>query len=135
MLQKIQTNSVIFKYLTRSHTSSYKVRLLVRNAFASPYFQLIYTVWPLPSVTNKERIETSNRQIYCLLYNYWYDTHNTEVKHFPTFQTITIRAQKLLRRFFDQQAKHDCYLDRLTASVTRAFFLSLATALFRHWCM
>ena len=44
MLQKIQTNSVIFKYLTRSHTSSYKVRLLVRNAFILPYFQLIYTI-------------------------------------------------------------------------------------------
>jgi hypothetical protein len=69
MLRQIHTNSAKLKYLTRSHTSSFKSRVLIRNAFILPYFQLIYTTWPLLSNSLVERIEASYRQILRLIYN------------------------------------------------------------------
>jgi hypothetical protein len=101
MLHTIHTNSAILKYLNRSHTSSFKSRVLIRNAFIWPYFQLIYTIWPLLSNSLIERIEASNRQILRLLYNWW-DARNTDLKWLPLYQTVATRAQKFLRRFLDK---------------------------------
>ena len=42
MLQKIQTNARLLKYVARSKTSSMKARNLIFQAFIQPYFQMIY---------------------------------------------------------------------------------------------
>jgi len=101
MLHKINTNSVILKYLNRSRTSSFKSRVLIRNAFILPYFQLIYIIWPLLSNSLVERIEASNRKILWLVYNWW-DARNTDLKWLPLYQTVATRAQTFLRRFLDK---------------------------------
>jgi hypothetical protein len=101
MLQKIHTNSAILKYLTRSQTSSLKARILICNAFILPYFQLIYTIWPLLSLSTIEIVEATNRQIYRLIYNWW-DARNDEVQWLPAFQPAATRAQRFLRRFLDK---------------------------------
>ena len=101
MLTKVQINSTILKYITRSHTSSLKARTLIFHAFILPYFQLIYTIWPFLSISTIETIEASNRKIYRLINNWW-DARNEEVRWFPTFQTAATRAQRFLRRFIDK---------------------------------
>jgi hypothetical protein len=101
MLQKIHKNSTILKYLNHSRTSSLKTRIIVRNAFILPYFQLLYIIWPLLSISIIKRIEATNRQIYRLIYNWW-DARNVEVQWLPTFQPAATRAQTFLRRFIDK---------------------------------
>jgi hypothetical protein len=101
MLQKIHTNSTILKYLNRSQTSSFKARILVNNAFILPYFQLLYTIWPLLSVSTIETIEAANRQIYRLIYNWW-DARNDEIKSLLAYQTAATRAERFLRPFIDK---------------------------------
>ena len=44
MFKKIQTNSVVLKYVAQSNTSSLKARQLIFKAFILPYLQLIYVV-------------------------------------------------------------------------------------------
>ncbi|CAF3396960.1 unnamed protein product [Rotaria sp. Silwood1] len=101
MLEKIQINSTVLKYITRSHVSSLRTRQLTFNAFILPYFQLIYATWPLLSNGTIAKIESKNRQIYRLIHNWW-DAHNDEVQWLPAFQTATSRAQRFLRRFIDK---------------------------------
>ncbi|CAF2924307.1 unnamed protein product [Rotaria sp. Silwood2] len=101
MLEKIQINSTVLKYITRSHVSSLRTRQLTFNAFILPYFQLIYATWPLLSNGTIAKIETKNRQIYRLIHNWW-DARNDEVQRLPAFQTATSRAQRFLRRFIDK---------------------------------
>ena len=55
MLQKVQKNSGILKYITRSKTSSTKARNLISQAFIHPYLQMMYVVWPILSVSSVEK--------------------------------------------------------------------------------
>ena len=101
MLEKIQTNSVILKYVARSNTSSLKSRQLIFKAFILPYLQLIYVVWPLLSTTTIERIEAKHRRLYRLVHNWW-DATNHEATSLPGFETAETKAQRFLRRFLDK---------------------------------
>ena len=56
MLQKVQKNSAILKYVTRSKTSSTRARNLISQAFIQPYLQMMYVVWPMLSVSSVEKI-------------------------------------------------------------------------------
>ena len=44
MLQKVQKNSAILKYVTRSNTSSARARNLISHAFIPPHLLLLYAV-------------------------------------------------------------------------------------------
>ena len=101
MLEKIQTNSVVLKYVARSNTSSLKVRQLIFKAFILPYLQLIYVVWPLLSTTTIERIEAMHRRLYRLVHNWWNAT-NHEVTSLPGFETAETNTQRFLRHFIDK---------------------------------
>ncbi len=101
MLEKIQTNSTILKYVCRSKTSSLRARSLIFNAFILPYLQMIYVVWPLLSTSNIARVEAKNRELYRRVHNWW-DARNDEVRWLPGFQTAENRAQIFLRRIVDK---------------------------------
>jgi hypothetical protein len=60
MLQKIENNARLLKYVARSKTSSTKARNLIFQAFIQPYFRMIYAVWPLLSNNSIEKIEAKN---------------------------------------------------------------------------
>ena len=68
MLEKIQRNSVLLRYVARSKTSL-KARQLIFNAFILPYLQLMYAVWPLLSKNIIEKIEAKNRQLHRIIHN------------------------------------------------------------------
>ena len=101
MLQTIQTNSTILKYVSRSNTSCQKVREMLSHAFIHPYFQLLYVVWPLLSQSSIEQIEAKYRQLSRLTHN-WLDATVDEVHCFPNYQTVETKAKRFLRRFLDK---------------------------------
>ena len=101
MLQKIQNNAHLLKYVTRSRTSSAKARNLIFQAVIQPYFRMIYAVWPLLSNSSIEKIEAKNRQVQRLLQN-WSDATTDEVRWFPNFQTVETKAHRFLRLFIDK---------------------------------
>ena len=82
MLQKVQKNSTILKYVTRSRTSSARARTLISQAFIQPYLQMIYAVWPMLALSSIEKIEAKNRQLSRLIHNWW-DATNDEVRWLP----------------------------------------------------
>ena len=101
MLQKLNNNAGLLKYVTRSRTSSMKARNLIFQAFIQPYFRMIYAVWPLLSNCSIEKIEAKNRQVHRLIQN-WSDATNDEVRWFPNFLTAETKAQRFLRFFIDK---------------------------------
>lgn len=101
MLQKIQKNSTILKYVARSGTSSTSARHLICQAFIQPYLQLIYIVWPMLSATMIELIERKDRQLTRLTHR-WMDATTNEVRWLPHYQTAESKAQRFLRRFIDK---------------------------------
>ena len=101
MLETIQKNSTILKYVSRSHTSCKRARELLSNAFIHPYFQLLYVIWPLLSPYAIEQIEAKHRQISRLINN-WFDATVDEVRCFPNYQTAETKAKRFLRRFLDK---------------------------------
>ena len=101
MLQKVQKNSGILKYITRSRTSSARARKLISQAFIQPYLQMIYAVWPMLSVSSIETIEAKNRQLSRLIHNWW-DATNDEVRWLLNYETAESKAQRFLRRFIDK---------------------------------
>ena len=103
MLQKVQKNSAILKYVTRSKTSSTRARNLISQAFIHPYLQMIYVIWPMLSVSSIEKIEAKNRQLSRLIHNWW-DATNDEVQWLPNYETAESKAQRFLRRFLDKAA-------------------------------
>ena len=103
MLQKVQKNSAILKYVTRSKTSSARARNLISQAFIHPYLQMIYVVWPMLSISSTEKIEAKNRQLSRLIHNWW-NANNDEVRWLPNYQTAESKAQRFLRRFIDKAA-------------------------------
>jgi hypothetical protein len=103
MLQKVQKNSSILKYVTRLRTSSMRARKLISQAFIHPYLQMIYAVWPRLSVSSIEKIEAKNRQLFRLIHNWW-DATNDEVRWLPNYERAESKAQRFLRRFIDKAA-------------------------------
>ena len=101
MLQKVQKNSAILKYVTRSRTSSTRARNLISQAFIHPYLQMIYVVWPLLSINSVEKIEAKHRQLSRLIHNWW-DTTNDEVRWLSNYEKAASKAQRFLRRFIDK---------------------------------
>jgi hypothetical protein len=103
MLQKVQKNSGILKYVTRSKTSSARARKLISNALIQPYLQMIYAVWPMLSLNSIEKIEAKNRQLSRLIHHWW-DAANDEVRWLPNYEKTESKAQRFLRRFLDKTA-------------------------------
>jgi hypothetical protein len=103
MLQKVQKNSAILKYVTRSKTSSKRARNLISQAFSHPYLQMIYVVCAMLSISSIEKIEAKNRQLSRLIHNWW-DATNDEVRWLPNYETAESKAQRFLRRFLDKAA-------------------------------
>ena len=103
MLQKVQKNSAILKYVARSQTSSMTARNLISQAFIQPYLQMMYVVWPMLSVSSIEKIEAKNRQLSRLLHNWW-DATNDEVRWLPNYEAAESKALRFLRRFLDKAA-------------------------------
>ena len=101
ILQRIQKNSAILKFVSRSQTSSQRARNLLAQAYIHPYFQLIYTIWPMLAISSINKIEAKNCQIFRLVHN-WTDATNDEVKWLPNYQTAESKAQRFLRRFLDK---------------------------------
>ena len=101
MLRKVQKNSAILKYVTRSKTSSTRARNLISEAFIQPYLQMMYAVWPMLSISSIEKIEAENRQLSPLIHNWW-DATNDEVRWLPNYETAESKAQRSLRRFIDK---------------------------------
>ena len=62
MLQKIQNNAGLLKYVARSKTSSMKARNLIFQAFIQPCFKMIYAVWPLSSNSSIDFCRTGQTQ-------------------------------------------------------------------------
>lgn len=100
MLEKIQRNSILLRYVARSKTSL-KARNLISNAFILPYLQLMYVVWPVLSISTITKIEAKNRQLHRIIYNWW-DASTQEVASLPDFETAETKAQRFLRRFIDK---------------------------------
>ena len=67
--QKVQKNSGILKYVTRSRTSSTRARNLISQAFIQPYLQMTYAVWSMLSLNSIEKFEAKNRQLSRLIHN------------------------------------------------------------------
>ena len=64
MLEKVQTNSILLKYVARSKISSLKARQLIFKAFILPYLQLIYAVWALLLTSVIDRIEAKKQLVH-----------------------------------------------------------------------
>ena len=103
MLQKVQKNCAILKYVIRSKTSSARARNLISQAFIHPYLQMMYVVWPMLSISSIGKIEAKNRQLSRLTHNWW-DATNDEVRWLPNYETTGSKAQRFLRRFLDKAA-------------------------------
>ena len=78
ILQKVETNSGILKYITRFQKSSARMRKLISQEFIHPYLQVIYTVWPMLPLSSIEKIEAKSRQLSRLIRNWW-DATNHEL--------------------------------------------------------
>ena len=117
MLGKVQKNSAILKYVTRSKTSSARARNLTSQAYIQPYLQMMYAVRPMLSMSSIEKIEAKNRQLSRLIHNWW-DATNDEVRWLPNYQAAESKAQRFLRRFIDKAEKisselfEDCILSK-----------------------
>ena len=103
MLQKVQKNSGILKYVTRSRSSSTRARKLISQTFIQPYLQMIYVAWPMLSISLIEKVEAKNRQLSRLIHNWW-DATNDEVRELSKYGTAESKAQRFLRRFIDKSA-------------------------------
>ncbi|CAF1248104.1 unnamed protein product, partial [Didymodactylos carnosus] len=101
ILTKIKTNTPMITYVAQSKTSSYHARTLIFNAYVLPYFQQLYSIYPLLPDSTKDKIEARNRQVYRVI-NRWYDATNDEIKLTHRFETITDRAKKILRNFINK---------------------------------
>lgn len=101
MFQRIQKNSTILKHVSYSETSCEQARKLLFHAFISPYFQLLYVVWPLLSSTSIEHIEAKHRQLFRFIH-VWPDASIDKVHCFPNYQTCETKAKRFLRRFIDK---------------------------------
>ena len=62
MLQKIQNNASLLKYVARSRPSSVKARNLLFLTFIRPYFRMIYAVWSLLSNCSIDFLRTGQTQ-------------------------------------------------------------------------
>ena len=71
------------------------VRHLISWAFIQPYLQMIYTVWPLLSISSINKIEAKNRQLSRLFHNWWH-ANNDEVRWLANHQTAESKAQRFL---------------------------------------
>jgi hypothetical protein len=98
MLQKVQKNSGILKYVTRSKTSSARARKLISQAFIQPYLQMIYAVWPIcyHSVQSKKL----KRQIGSCLVSFTIDGMQPMTK-FDGYQTTRQQNRKRNASFGD----------------------------------
>ena len=124
MFQRIQKNSTILKSVSYSKTSCEQARKLLFHAFISPYFQLLYVVWPLLSSTSIAHIEAKHRQLFRLIH-VWSDPSIDEVHCFPNYQTCETKERRFLRRFLNKAFVRtpDLFYDYLIAKTMPLYLL------------
>lgn len=89
---KIYKNLSIFKRISAGRILTEEVAYKLYNAYIRPYYQSLLNIFPMLSVTKREKLEALNRKIHRYIHG-WHDARNIEINQLTKFKTIDELSQ------------------------------------------